>query len=325
MKAIIVGSGSFAQKHAGILAAMPDVTVAGVCSRTLEHAQAAAQNLSEADGANVAAFDHLERALDDLTADLAVIAVTPNAHGQTELELINRGIPFLVEKPIGIDRETPVAIHKALAQTDLVTSVGFHFRYLSTTEELRRRLDSVTPILANASWMGTLPPPAWWRHADESGGQFVEQTVHVVDLLRYLFGEPTWLSAVATQRALADIHHDGDVPDAGAAVLKMGEGFTATIINSCLSPVGIRAGIEIVSPTAYFELSPSKLTVRMSEQVEEFCPEFDPYVAQDTAFVEAVRTGDRDGIKSDYEDALQSHLLTMDIIGSAESGQAIAR
>jgi predicted dehydrogenase len=325
MKAIVIGAGSFAQKHAGILAAMPDVTVAGFCSRTLEHAKKAAAKLEEGQDEKVAAFDELERALDELSPDVAVVAVTPNAHGATELELIKRGIHFLIEKPIGIDRETPQKIQSALAETDLVTSVGFHFRYLSTTEELRRRLATVTPILANAYWMGTLPPPAWWRHADESGGQFVEQTVHVVDLLRYLFGEASWLCSVATQQAITGLHADADVPDAGAAVLKVAQGFTATVINSCLSPVGIRTGVEVVSPTAYFEMTPSKLTVRTGELAEEFEPEYDPYVAEDTAFVEAVRSGNRAGIKSDYGDALRSHLLTMDIVASAKSGQPIER
>jgi predicted dehydrogenase len=38
-------------------------------------------------------------------------------------------------------------------------------------------------------WVGGMPGVWWWRRRDTSGGQAVEQTIHLFDLARYLFGE----------------------------------------------------------------------------------------------------------------------------------------
>lgn len=321
MNALVIGAGSFAQKHAAILHALDDVQVTAFCSRTETSARGAAAGL---DGSgSVHAYTELTRALDTESPDLAVIAVTPNAHGEIEQELTVRGIPFLVEKPIGIDPQTPARIAAAVAGADLVTSVGFHMRYLDTAEHLRNALLHENPVLANAWWMGTLPPPAWWRHADESGGQLIEQTVHVIDLLRHFLGEVKSVQAVASRQVITSIYRDADVPDAGAAVLRMESGMTATVINSCVAPVYLRVGVEIVTANRFYRFSPASLTVQRADATEEFSAAVDPYQLEVEAFVEAVRSGDRSAIRSSYADALKTHEVCMAIAQAAGSGRQV--
>lgn len=323
MNITIIGSGSFAQKHALILSEMDDVTVTAFCSRRAERAEAAASNLAAKTGRAVNSYTDLPVALDQEMPDAAVIVVTPDAHGEIEIELVKRGIPFLVEKPIGMDPQTPRWIAEEVAKEDLVTSVGFHMRYLDTAGALRTMLQATTPALANGYWMGTLPPPAWWRHIDESGGQFVEQTVHMIDLLRYLLGEVASVGAMTSSRAIAELHADADIPDAGAAVLRMRSGMTAMLVNSCVGPVGVRTGMEVVSPAAQFQFEPAALTVRTRYETTETRPRIDPYRAEDSAFVYAVRTGDRSRILSPYADALKSHAVSMAIVESARTGRTV--
>ena len=55
-----------------------------------------------------------------------------------------------------------------------------------------------------------------------------------------------------------------------------------------------------------------------SEETEEF--EFagdDPYLTEDRAFLEAVRTGDCSGIRSSYDDALKTYELSWAITDAA--------
>jgi len=324
MDVLVVGSGSFAQKHARILTEMEDVRVGAFCSRTLGHAESAAAAISATSGERVAAYTDLNEALDAQKPDAAVIVVTPNAHGDTELELTRRGIPFLVEKPIGLDRAVPERIAGAVADAGLITSVAFHLRYLDTTEALDAMLKATTPVIANGSWMGTLPPPAWWRHVSESGGQFVEQTVHITDLVRLLFGEAESVYASTSRRAITELHADADVPDAGAAIIRMKNGLTVTLTNSCVGPEPLRTGIEVVTPVALFQFTSRSLTIRREFEVTEKRPGLDPYRAELAAFVAAVRTGDASDIRSSYADALQTHRLTMAIVESAASGAPVA-
>ena len=323
MKILIIGSGTYAQKHAAILAEMEDVTVTAFCSRTADHASAAAAALADRTGTSVSAYTELEHALDAEEPDAAVIVVTPNAHGETELELARRGVPFLVEKPLGLDPQTPRRIAEAVANAGLVTSVGFHLRYLDTTAALKAMLRATTPVLANGCWMSTLPPPAWWRHREESGGQFVEQTIHVMDLVRLLFGEARWVSASVSTRAIGELHADADVPDAGAAILRMENGMTVTIVNSCVGPASLRVGLEAVTPVALFQFSPDLLTVRRERETTQTRPAIDPYRAEDAAFIQAIRTGDASEIRSPYADALKSHDLSMAIVESARTGRPV--
>ena len=325
MKLLVIGSGGFAQKHASLFSEIDDVTVCAFCSRTAAHAKAAAARLAATTGHEVASYTDLREALDRELPQAAVVVVTPYGHGEIERELISRRVPFLVEKPIGIDTETPAEIARLVEESGLVTSVGFHMRYLDIAETLRTMLTATSPVLANGYWMGTLPPPAWWRHRAESGGQFVEQTVHMIDLLRYLLGEVESVSAMTSQQVLHELHADADVPDAGAAVLRMESGMTATLINSCVGPQGLRVGLEIVTPPALFEFAPNRLTVRRGLESTETQPGVDPYRVQDTAFIEAIRTGDAGGIRSPYSDALRTHAVSMAIVESAERGGEVTR
>ncbi|MFW5688441.1 MAG: Gfo/Idh/MocA family protein [Spirochaetota bacterium] len=320
MDLLIVGSGGFTQKHAGILSEMDDVRVAGFCSRSADHAGAAARALEARTGGPVGAFTDLREALDRTTPDAAVIVVTPDGHGEIELELVSRGIPFLVEKPIGIEAKVPQRIAEAVEQAGLVTSVGFHMRYLDTTAAFATMLRATTTVMANGYWMSTLPPPSWWRHASESGGQFVEQTIHMIDLMRVLFGEAESVYAATARRAISELHADADVPDSGTAVVRMQSGLVVTLLNSCLGPRSMRVGFEAVTPVALFRFSPQALIVERANETTETRPALDPYRAQDAAFIEAVRTGDASGIRSPYADALRSHRVSMAIVESVRTG-----
>jgi myo-inositol 2-dehydrogenase / D-chiro-inositol 1-dehydrogenase len=323
MKVIIVGSGSFAQKHAGILSEIEDVGVVAFCSRTAAHARAAADALAARTGSEVRSYTDLVVALDTEKPDAAAVVVTPDGHGEIELELVRRGIPFLIEKPIGIDRDAPRRIAEAVDSAGLVTSAAFHFRYLDTVATMDAMVRATTPVIANGYWMSTLPPPAWWRHSAESGGQFVEQTVHMIDLLRCLLGEAESVYTVTSQRAIGDLHADADVPDAGAAVIRMKSGMTATIINSCVGPAALRVGLEVVTPVALLQFAPSQLTIRRENETTEKRPGIDPYRAEDAAFINAVRTGDTSEILSPYADALKTHELTMAIVESGRTGSVV--
>jgi predicted dehydrogenase len=323
MKIIAVGSGSFAQKHARIFQGMDDCTVCAFVSRSRERALAAAAALARDTGASVAAYDDLPTALDEQQPDAAVIAVTPDGHGPVELALIERGIPFIVEKPIGIDSEIPESIANALEKSGVIAAAAFHMRYLDTVELLGRRLAEVHPVMVNGFWMGTLPPPAWWRHMSESGGQFNEQSVHVTDLIRHLFGEVDAVTAMTSSSAIESVYPDADVPDAGAAVLRMKSGITATILNSCVGPAGTRTGLEIVSREALFSFDQPRLIERTETTTIETRRNVDPYKLEDEAFVRAVRDDDVSGICSTYADALKTHRVSVAIAESARTGSTV--
>lgn len=95
--------------------------------------------------------------------------------------MIEQKLPFFIEKPLATDLATAEGIAAGVATTGLVTAVGYHWRYLDTTERAQELLSNPAR-LALGYWLDFTPPPAWWARREQSGGQMVEQTTHIFDL-----------------------------------------------------------------------------------------------------------------------------------------------
>jgi predicted dehydrogenase len=57
-----------------------------------------------------------------------------------------------------------------------------------------------TVRLVHGTWLDKVPPVAWWTDPTRSGGQVVEQAVHVLDLARVLVGEVREVTAAGGPR-----------------------------------------------------------------------------------------------------------------------------
>ena len=152
-----VGAGGIAGRHLGNLLGFGDVRVAAVADPVLERAEAAAAR------AGARAYADHRAMLDGEDLDAAYVCTPPFAHGAPELALVERGLPFFVEKPLGADLATAEGIAAAVETCGLVTAVGYHWRYLDTVEEVRGLLDRTPARLLTGYWLDAIPPPVWWR------------------------------------------------------------------------------------------------------------------------------------------------------------------
>jgi myo-inositol 2-dehydrogenase / D-chiro-inositol 1-dehydrogenase len=192
----MVGTGGFAARHLEVLARERGVEIVGP---RLADARAGRGPGASLRRSGLSA--DVEELLAHERLDAAWITVPPHAHGPIEHALIAAGVPFFVEKPLSGDRATGEAIARAVADAGLIAAVGYHWRALDTIAELRARLAAGPPVaMVTGAWHSSTPPPAWWRSQASSGGQFVEQATHLLDLARHLLGE-----AVVTHAA-ADRH-----------------------------------------------------------------------------------------------------------------------
>jgi predicted dehydrogenase len=83
-------------------------------------------------------------------------------------------------------------------------------RFGGAVERLRAMIDSgeTGPVgMMSARYFCNALHADWWRRRDKSGGQLVEQVIHMVDLMRYLMGDA--MSVYSLQRNLFHQH----VPD----------------------------------------------------------------------------------------------------------------
>jgi predicted dehydrogenase len=308
-----VGAGAVARRHAASLAGIDGADVVAVADPD----PAAASAFGAATGAAV--FAGHEALLGAAAVDALYICVPPFAHGPPEHAAIDAGLPFFVEKPLAVDVPTAERIAARVAERGLVTAVGYHLRYLDTVEAAAELLAGQAVRLAQAFWLDTVPPPPWWMRRRFSGGQTIEQTTHVLDLLRVLVGEVAEVRAQAALGAPApgrDADPDADVADVSTALLRFRGGALGTVSSTWLLRAKHRAAVELVADGLVLELSETELTAHDGGAPWRRAAGNDPKGAADRAFVDAA-LGRRADVRAPYAEALETHRLACAIDRSA--------
>ena len=312
----LIGAGGVAQRHARVLSGLPNVQLTSVTDVVPE----AAERL---------AADHRMRTVPDVAAvlderpDAVYVCVPPFAHGPAERSVIEAGIPLFVEKPIALDMAVAGDIAELVKTREVRTAVGHHWRYLAAADRARELLDGRPVRLVTGAWLDKVPPVAWWPHLNRSGGPVVEQAAHVLDLLRYLVGEVTEVTAAGN--GTPPPVEGADVDGATVATLRFAGGAVGTLASTCVLGWKQRAGLEIYADGLALSIGEEGLTARDGDRTWtlESDPE-DARVAVDRAFIEAVR-GEGDDIRVPYAEALRTHAVALAITESAANGGIVVK
>lgn len=309
----IVGMGWFSGIHAKILSRMEGVQIQAICGTSKEKAAKYAFSYDSK------GYGDLVEMLDGEKLDAVYICVPPFAHREIEIELINRGIPFLVEKPLSVDLELPNKVVSMLIEKPLVTSVGYHFRYRDSVALLKNELQNSTLGIMTGGWMDSMPSVPWWRNQETSGGQFIEQTTHLVDLIRYTAGEVDEVYAVYGSRSLIERYENVTVPDVGTVTLKLKSGAIANLTNTCILPNGdSKVELGFYTDKGILNIAHHGLGISKEGLKTLHKDIIDPYEKENEAFIHAVRTGDTSMILSDYEDAYKTQEVTVAALRSVQ-------
>lgn len=304
MKVALIGTGYIAGRHAAALTGL-GAEVVGHVSRS--GAPARWGGRAYRDTAELLAHEEV---------DAAWVCVPPHAHGDIEHTLIDHGVPFYVEKPIGNDLDVPRRIAASI-HSGLIVGVGYYWRGMEVLPELRRLLAETPPHLVRAAWHGLVPPVPWWRVEAEGGGQVVEQATHLYDLARFLLGEAEVVHAVARHSPDAD-HPDLDVATVSAATLAFDSGPLAVFTATCVLHATVDAGIEFHCEGRKLTLTNKVLRREDADGSHETPVGRDPLVIADERFLAAVRDQDPSLLVCDYADALRTQELCCRVRDAAE-------
>jgi myo-inositol 2-dehydrogenase / D-chiro-inositol 1-dehydrogenase len=312
-----IGAGWIAGIHLEALARLGRTELVGVVSGTRERAAEVAARWGGV------AYEDPDRMFDEARPEAVYLCVPPYRAIEMCERLIERGVPFLAEKPLAAsDAEGPARVAAAIERAGLVVAVGYHLRGLPVVPEIRRRFATRPPRMVVARWLGSTPPPPWWGRVDEGGGQVVEQATHFYDLARHLVGEAQVLGAVSTRDPAASPPAI-DVVDATASLLRFDGGAIGSFANTWrLASSDIE--IEFVSDDLLITLRPEPergqggwhATFDDGGAVEHVPAGRDPYDVQAEAFLDAVATRDRTRVLSSYEDALRTDRLTRAVVAA---------
>lgn len=327
LKVGLIGCGGRSGAHQNSFEKMDNVEVVAVADPVEERRNKAAARF----GAKGIYKDHTElydHARED-GVEAVIIAVEPTAHSDTEWRAIDLSIPFLVEKPMHLDLSEAEKIAKAIEEKGLITAVGFQDRYLDLMDMVKDEISKHKGGgLVYGAWVGGIPGVWWWQKKSTCGGQLVEQNIHLADGLRYLFGEPLSVYATSTTGLITpgvDASSEYDTDDHSTAVYRFENGYTATLVSGCYSKgIRPRCGLYIALSDVVIDYRLRNNLIISKPDGETDTPRgVDQTLILDKAFVDAVLTGDRSTIRSDYADALKSHKMVFAANESMESGQVI--
>lgn len=327
-----IGCGGRMKGHIKALLEMDDITVVAVADPIEERRVAAAEQFGCTrlyDG-YTALLDHESKE----TLDALLIAIEPTAHGDCELRAIDMGIPFLVEKPMTVDMELAEKINARIEETGLITAVGFQDRYLNLMEMIKEELPKhPAGGLVYGSWVGGIPGVWWWQKKSTCGGQLVEQNIHLLDGLRWLYGEPLSVYATCSKgmvTAGVDASEEYDTDDHSTAVFRFENNVTATLVSGCYvgrtEPLTVRPNCGLMISLRDMVLDyrlRNNMIIKTPTEVRDIAAKKNQTYRLDRAFLDAVRSGDPSGIRSPYGDAIKSLRLGFAANRSMETGEVI--
>ncbi len=312
-----IGVGGMATHHINLLAQMEEVKLTAFCDVMPEKAERAALKW----GGN--SYSHCEEMLDREDLGAVYICLPPFAHGESELAVIERGIPLFVEKPVSNSLATAREIEKAIEGKALLSCVGYNWRYLDTTQKAKELLAGWKIVLMLGFWVGGVPNISWWGSKEKSGGQIVEQATHIYDLARYLAGEVKEVYGIAS-RGLMEETQSFDIADASTAVLHFASGAIGNISSGCVASQGYAIGLDTICKGMTLKIRLRNLTIEEQGKAITFASSMDSYRLEDESFLQSVRTGDSSSIRSSYDDAVKTLALTLAAEESVQSHRPIA-
>lgn len=140
-----------------------------------------------------------------LPLECMIICNPTHLHAEFITYSIARSIPFFVEKPIASTLKEAAIISEALAKSPISNCAGYMMRYDESIIKIKELLTSGvigTVTTGIAHWSSYLPDWHPWEDYStgyaaqkEMGGGLALTCSHEIDTLRFLFGEPSAVSA----------------------------------------------------------------------------------------------------------------------------------
>ena len=239
----LIGAGNISDTHARAAAAIPGVAVAAVYAPTRERAQRLASRF----GAE--AYDTLDGLLDHRPLDMVAIGSPSGHHAEHGIAAASRGLHVLVEKPIDVSVARADALIAEADRKHVTLAVIFQDRLKPDARQVKALIDAGklgTPILATGHVKWYRPPEYYgesrWRGTREldGGGALINQGIHTVDLLLWLFGPVRRVFARAGTKL-----HQIEVEDTVVATLEFANGALGTLEAATSAYPGYSRRLEL--------------------------------------------------------------------------------
>jgi predicted dehydrogenase len=236
IKIALIGSGLIGPRHGQSI-------ISNSSLRLIALVDPAPYGISVAKSLNTTHYASVDLLLSSSDRPEAAVICTPNhTHVSLTLQLIEAGIHVLVEKPLCTNIEDGLLLLEAVKvakEKGVRVLVGHHRRFnpylLAAKSALERRLigkvvamQGIWALKKNKEYFNDVGE---WRRDAKTGGPILINLIHEIDLLQYLLGPITLVSAIGTKK-----ERDFDAEEGAAILLRFQAGMVGTFILSDNTP-----------------------------------------------------------------------------------------
>jgi predicted dehydrogenase len=318
-RAAFYGSGGIAGKHASGLAGMEHVEIVGCVDVDESRAAAFAEKFGGT------GYTDAEAMIGETSPDAVWVCVPPHCHG-IELTLAEKKIPFIAEKPIHRDLAQAREIEAAVNENGIPAGAAYMNRFRAGVNRAKEIFSSDPPVIAYGGWLGGMPGVMWWRKRAESGGQLLEQTTHIFDVLRYIAGDAEEVFAYPARGFIKDVP-EYDVDDASTVAIRMKSGAVANLMSCCALSTGGGVFLTLLGTDTAVRFSGWNQDAEIEPadgDAETIAGEGNIFEIEDSAFIKAVQAGGTEGFASPYSEGVKSLALGLAANESIETGKPVA-
>ena len=238
----LMGGGNISETHARAARAIPGLEIAAIYGTNRDRVERFAAIHGGTPYLDLDAF------LNHKPMDFVAIGSPSGLHSVHGIAAARRGLHVLTEKPIEISTERADELIGAARESGVKLGVMFQDRFKPDIRRLKQWIDDGAigkPLLIDArvkwyrspgyysesKWRGTL--------ALDGGGALINQAVHTLDLLLWLFGD-----VVRVQARTATMMHAIQGEDTAIALLEFASGALGTVLATTAAFPGYPRRVE---------------------------------------------------------------------------------
>lgn len=329
----LIGSGNVSRHHILALADSCGGELIGIFSEDRK----TAEYLAKENG--IRYFDCLEGITACPDIDVINICTPSGTHADIAEKVLLSGKHVIIEKPIALNSNDAERVCLAAQKSGKLCTVVSQLRFFEAAQKIKQAVDEgrfgrITLVSAYMKYHrspGYYASAPWRGRWDTDGGLLMNQGIHGIDLLRYLAGEVSAVSA-----ASRTLHHSIEADDTTAALLEFESGAVGVVEGSTSVYPGYDLAIEICGTKGSVRLEGNKIvrwdtdesTEKPSDEVNTVGSGSDPdaishvgHLLQIENMIKAVRG--EEALVSDCESGRKTVELIAAIYRAAKENQRI--
>lgn len=331
IRAALIGAGGIAHNHAKGLAMMDNVKITSIIDTDIEKADIMAKEY------DAKAYSKIENCIDKV--DAVWIFTPPSFHKDIALIAMEKGKHILCEKPISITLQDAQAMHECAVKNNVIFMTGFNMRFRYSYQKIKEIVESgkigkVINFWSHRIGLGAGSKGGWtgynWR-TDKNlmCGMTIESLSHDIDMMRWLVGDITQVSATINEsiKELPGFDDNANIAMSlkNGGIANIFASWSSHITRNSRGVIGTKGTVIIEGSGIWnvdkIRLLTNEMTNEMVEIVENDTLDYKSYYLENLHFVDCIEKNKKTSITS--YDGLEALKISNAILESAREKKFI--